>query len=195
MAAETKTLTLYPPEGIDGKDLTNQPAYTFNIKKNALKYGITSIAGSFYFSASAWGTANGENITFTLILDEETIATYTHKLSIAELNRFRVEITSFTLNSSPISLSQDKDHIFTVEVKSSKSDVNKVLFARHHPGVEGQESSLTLSYEVPTSHTISYHNGTEWVQCEVYYHDGTNWVLVDPYYHNGGEWILCDSGG
>lgn len=55
--------------------------------------------------------------------------------------------------------------------------------------------TITDNVSTSTSHTISYHNGTEWVECEVYYHDGTNWVLVDPYYHNGSEWILCDSSG
>lgn len=74
------------------------------------------------------------------------------------------------------------------------SDAGESKNTRHN--VEHYNASVTIEYEengLQTSHTISYHNGTEWVQCEVYYHDGENWVLCDPYYHDGTDWVLVDT--
>ena len=41
------------------------------------------------------------------------------------------------------------------------------------------------------SGTIHYHDGTEWVECEVYYHDGTEWKRCEPHYYDGTNWVLC----
>lgn len=192
MPTETKSLTLYPPGAINGTDLTNKPKYSFTITKGTLKYNISSVSGSFYLGANNWGTVNGDYITFTLLLNGISIGSYQHKLAISA-NRFRVNIDNFSLNETPIILDAMKDNIFEVQVTYNKSTGAGYVYIYHIPSNDSGKSSLTLAYEVPTSHTISYHNGTEWVQCEVYYHDGENWVLCDPYYHDGTNWVLVDT--
>ncbi len=63
-----------------------------------------------------------------------------------------------------------------------------------------QDGSTTGGWTTPTGsaftytahRTVSYHDGSGWVECIVYYHDGSSWVECVPYYYSGG-WIECSN--
>ena len=63
-----------------------------------------------------------------------------------------------------------------------------------------QDGSTTGGWTTPTGsaftytahRTVSYHDGSGWVECIVYYHDGSGWVECVPYYYSGG-WIECSN--
>jgi len=39
--------------------------------------------------------------------------------------------------------------------------------------------------------TVSYYDGSTWVECVPYYYTGTEWQEVWPYYWDGTKWVLC----
>lgn len=54
------------------------------------------------------------------------------------------------------------------------------------------EMSNSVTFTLRLDNTVSYHDGSKWVECVMHYHDGTKWVQVDPYYHDGNSWKLCN---
>jgi hypothetical protein len=50
----------------------------------------------------------------------------------------------------------------------------------------------TKSFTPASVHkTVSYYDGTQWVECVPYYYDGSAWQEVYPYYYDGSGWQLC----
>jgi hypothetical protein len=48
-----------------------------------------------------------------------------------------------------------------------------------------QYATLTLNYGAGV---IRYHNGSEWIECEVYRNNGTSWDRCEVNYHDGNSW-------
>lgn len=50
------------------------------------------------------------------------------------------------------------------------------------------DTPLSTGFTYLPANSVAYHDGTSWVECDIYYHDGATWVPCKPYYHNGTAW-------
>lgn len=153
------------------------------------KAKITKITFTFLVRAASMGNAYTWYLNYFAIGSESNGSPYAQAQSSpagAQGNDAANERTfSGELIFTQDDIAQFQKDSFTVYCNAThnKSGVN----------CEYNKITITVEYEEETSHTVSCHNGTEWVQYEVYCHDGENWVLCDPYYHNGTDWVLVDT--
>lgn len=188
-------------------DMTSNPKIDFTTTNTSSDI-IKKVTLTIYFTTSNFSVfdnynlkiylfEDGADMTSAELADNSNAFAYSDNISVSSMkwpNNDHSEvgyIEDIVLDISSYNIPVSSSITAKVTVTSSISEGIGYVY-----GASTMANLNTMIVEYGnSSHTISYHNGTEWVQCEVYYHDGTNWVLVDPYYHNGSEWVLCDSGG
>ena len=191
MAAETRTLT-WTGEAVTASLNKDENRYTGKLDKTSGKVQgtIQKVSGKFNFST------NNAGVTYTVVATlcdkeqkkiEGLSSTMEIDHEVDEATGKQVEFTFSGAAVTPDNLNKVEYIHFTSSTNTTSSSGKSALIY-----IKGTQT-LTIQYSFNPVHTISYHNGTEWVQCEVYYHDGTNWVLCDPYYHDGTDWVLVDT--
>lgn len=191
MATETRTVTWTYDSTTEDFNNGNGIRRILSKENEIVEGTITAIQGSFFFSGQ--GVSKGFDVTVFLeddannvILSSQQNPVYLPDATGTAVS-FIFDYTNTTLEQinsiTKIRFYSPTDGTYT---NSSGETKNRLIY------IKGTQT-VTIQSEVKTSHTISYHNGTEWIECEVYYHDGEKWILCDPYYHNGEEWTLCSS--
>lgn len=138
-----------------------------NVKLSAATGESTIISWTASSIAATTGT-----ITYSIRKNGTQIATTT-KTSYT----FNKDVTS-TWGTSAV----------TLTVVATASTVNK-----HYPSLtSGASSGVTFTYKKAQA-TITYYNGSSWVNCYVYYYDGSNWIAVNPYYYIDNLWKSCST--
>ena len=132
--------------------------------------------------------ATGESTTISWTASSITATTGTITYSIRK-NGTQIATTtktSYTFNKDVTSTWGTS--AVTLTVVATASTVNK-----HYPSLTSSASSgVTFTYKKAQA-TITYYNGSSWVNCYVYYYDGSNWIAVNPYYYIDNLWKSCST--
>lgn len=186
-------------------DMTSNPKIDFTTTNTASDI-IKKVTLTIYFTTSNFSVfdnytlkiylfKNGADMTSAELADNSNAFAYSDNISVSSTkwpNNDHSEvgyIEDIVLDISSYNIPVSSSITAKVTVTSSISEGIGYVY-----GASTTANLNTMIVEYGnSSHTISYHNGTEWVQCEVYYHDGENWVLCDPYYHDGTNWVLVDT--
>ena len=154
--------------------------------------------GSIYFVGTATATVTTSVHTLTISSPNLSITQEEYRLT---LNRsgsttdnwggtpsyslyvdgaYKVSFSSQQISITLKDTDLETQHTYAVQVSSTANG--------HTASTNFASKNFTPS---SVHKTVSYYNGSAWVECIPYYYTGSGWQEVWPYYYNGSEWVLC----